>query len=79
MNERENDENEMAGLLERSQIARVVYGVEDLKLAIRKTLGGFRDSEKGLCSVNREKLITTMKTFFKKRWKLRQEILFEES
>jgi UDP-N-acetylglucosamine transferase subunit ALG13 len=54
---------EMATLLEQSQIARVVYDVEDLEFVIRNTLEEFRDSEKGFFSINRRNLINEMGRF----------------
>ena len=54
---------EMATLLEQSQIARVVYDVEDLEFVIRKTLEEFHDSEKDFSSINRRNLINEMREF----------------
>jgi beta-1,4-N-acetylglucosaminyltransferase len=56
---------EMATQLEQSQIARVVYDVEDLEPVIRKTLEEFRDPKKRFSSIDRENLITKMKAFLK--------------
>jgi hypothetical protein len=49
--------------LEQSQIARVVYDVEDLEFVIRNTLEQFHDSEKGFSSSNRRNLINEMRRF----------------
>ena len=53
----------MAGLLERSQVARVVYDVEDLEVVLRNTLEEFHDSEKDFIPFNRRKLINEMREF----------------
>jgi len=63
-NEHSDDHQlEMAALLEQSQIARVVYDVEDLEFVIRDTLEEFRDSEKGVSSINRRNLIDEIRRF----------------
>jgi beta-1,4-N-acetylglucosaminyltransferase len=65
-NEHSDDHQlEMAMLLEKNQIARVVYNVEELEFVIRNTLEGFRDSEKSFSSVNRRNLIKGMRRFLR--------------
>jgi beta-1,4-N-acetylglucosaminyltransferase len=54
---------DLAALLERSRIARVVYDVEDLEFAIRNTLEEVHDSDKDFFSVHRKNLIREMKEF----------------
>ncbi len=54
---------EMAAVLERSQIARVVYDVADLEFVIRDTLEESRDSEKDFSSINRRNLINKIREF----------------
>jgi hypothetical protein len=55
----------MAMLLEKNQIARVVYDVEDLESVIRNMLEEFRDSEKSFSSIHRRNLINGMKAFLR--------------
>ena len=54
---------EMATLLVQSQIARVVYDVEDLELVIKNTLEEVHDSEKDFSSIHRRNLINEMREF----------------
>jgi UDP-N-acetylglucosamine transferase subunit ALG13 len=65
-NEHSDDHQlEMAMLLEKNQIARVVYDVEDLESVIRNMLEEFRDSEKSFSSIHRRNLINGMKAFLR--------------
>lgn len=59
----DNHQLEIAKLLEQSQIARVVYDVQDLESVIQKTLEEFRDSEKILSSIHKRNLIDKMRGF----------------
>jgi UDP-N-acetylglucosamine transferase subunit ALG13 len=63
-NENSDDHQlEIAKLLDHSQLARVVYDVEDLESVIRKTLDEFCDSDKKISSIFKENLVTRMKEF----------------
>ena len=63
-NENTNDHQlEISKLLEQSQIARVVYDVEDLESVIQSRLAEFHDSEKRYSSFNKENLISKIKEF----------------
>jgi UDP-N-acetylglucosamine transferase subunit ALG13 len=63
-NEHSDDHQlEMAALLEQSQMARVVYDVEDLELVLRNTLEQFHDSKKDFSSIHRRNLINEMREF----------------
>ncbi len=65
-NEHSDDHQlEMATLLEKNQIARVVYKVEDLEFVIGNTLEGFGHSEKSFSSINRRNLIEEMRRFLR--------------
>jgi UDP-N-acetylglucosamine transferase subunit ALG13 len=54
---------DLAALLEKSQIARVVYDVEDLEAVIRNALEEVHDSEKEFFSVHRRNLINEIRKF----------------
>jgi UDP-N-acetylglucosamine transferase subunit ALG13 len=63
-NEHSDDHQlEMAALLEQSQMARVVYDVEDLELVLRNTLEQFHDSGKDFSSIHRKNLISELREF----------------